>query len=446
MKKNILLVEDEKIMRVTLEDFLKLKGYNVCSFEKGKEALKTLQEQFADCVISDVKLPDIDGINVLEEVKKYDTNIPVILITAFGTIEKAVLAIKKGAFDYITKPFSLDEFSLIIERALENKRLKEENLALKRQIDSIFSPYNIVGESKKIKEIYEVAYRVADSDATVLITGETGTGKELIANIIHYSSARKAKPFIKINCSAIPTELMESELFGYEKGAFTGAYARKIGNFERADGGTIFLDEIGDMPLSLQVKLLRAIQDKNIQRLGGGESIKVDARIIVATNKDLYEEVKKGNFREDLFFRLSVIPIHIPPLRERKEDIPPLIDFFLKKYNAKYSKIVTLSQELKSYLLDYNYLGNVRELENIIERLVVLTEDGGKATLDKLSFKVDKNEHFEEDVVTLDEYLSRIEEGYIKKIIAHCDGNKSKAAQLLGISRKNLWEKLRKTK
>lgn len=442
MKENILLIEDEKIMRITIEDFLKIKGYNVYSVEKGKDALKILEEQPIDCVISDVKLPDIDGITILEEVKKYDANTPVILMTAFGTVEKAVLAIKKGAFDYITKPFSLDEFVLILERALETRMLKDENVALKRQIDSIFSPHNIIGVSKKVKEIYEIAYRVANSDVTVLITGETGTGKELVANIIHYSGIRKAKPFIKINCSAIPTDLMESELFGYEKGAFTGAYTRKIGNFERADGGTLFLDEIGDMSLSLQVKLLRAIQDKNIQRLGGGEPIKVDVRIIAATNKNLYEEVKNGNFREDLYFRLSVIPIHIPPLRERREDIPPLIDFFLKKYNVKYGKIVKLSQELKSYLLDYHYPGNVRELENIIERLVVLTEKGKEATLEKISL-IDKSEHIEE-IIPLDKYLSTLEESYIKKVIALCDGNKSKAAQLLGISRKNLWEKLKK--
>ncbi|GAB4435024.1 MAG: sigma-54 dependent transcriptional regulator [bacterium] len=440
----ILIVEDEKIMRITLEDFLKSKGFEVYTAEKIYQAIEIFNKKEIDCIITDVKLPDGDGITFLEEIKKKNPDIPVVVITAYGTIKMAVSAMKAGAFDYITKPFSLDEFLIILERAFELKRIKEENVNLRKKIDNLFSPYNIIGESKKIKEICEIAYRIADLDSTVLITGETGTGKELVANIIHYSGKRKDKPFIKINCSAIPAELMESELFGYEKGAFTGATSKKLGKFELANGGTLFLDEIGDIPLSLQPKLLRVLQDKVIERIGGIGSIKVEVRIISATNKDLLEEVKKGNFREDLYYRLSVIPIYVPPLRERKEDIPYLVEHFLKKYNSRFGKNVRLSRELMTKFFDYDFPGNVRELENMIERLVALANNNEELGVEALNSNFVKSERsFSSDILPLEEYISKVEKEYIHKVLSLCDGNKTKAAELLGISRKNLWEKLK---
>lgn len=442
--KTILIIEDEKIMRITLEDFLKSKDFDVYATDRGLEGIEIFKREEIDCVITDVRLPDIDGLSVLKEVKNTKPHVPVIIITAFGTIQMAVSAMKMGAFDYITKPFSLDEFLLVIDRAIEIKSIKEENINLKRKLDNIISQHYLIGESRQIKEIYEIACRIADLDSSVLITGETGTGKELVANIIHYGGKRKDKPFIKINCSAIPGELIESELFGYERGAFTGATSRKIGKFELANGGTIFLDEIGDFPLPLQPKLLRVLQDKVIERIGGLKGIQVDVRIISATNKNLLDEVKKGSFREDLYYRLSVIPISVPPLRERKEDIPYLVEHFVKKYTSRFGKEVKISKELISRLMDYNFPGNVRELENLIERLIALSDDKGEIKLQMLDIflRSDKREQ-ETGIMPLEEYINKMEKDYIRKVIALCDGNKTKAAELLGISRKNLWEKMK---
>lgn len=439
----VLIIEDENIMRITLEDFLKSKNFEVYTTDKGLEGIEILKKGDIDCVITDVRLPDIDGLSILNEIKNSNPNVPVIVITAYGTIQMAVSAMKMGAFDYITKPFSLDEFILVVEKAIEVKKIKEENINLKRKLDNIISHHYLIGESKQIKDIYEMAVRVSDLDSSVLITGETGTGKELVANIIHYGGKRKNKPFIKINCSAIPSELIESELFGYEKGAFTGATSRKIGKFELADGGTLFLDEIGDFPLHLQPKLLRVLQDKVVERIGGLTSIQVDVRIVSATNKNLLDEVKKGNFREDLYYRLSVIPINIPPLRERKEDIPYLIEHFIKKYKAKYSKEMKISKEFISRLMDYNFPGNVRELENLIERLIVFSDDKGEIKPQMLNMFLNNKKEQTNVIMPLVDYINKVEKDYIRKIIALCDGNKTKAAKVLGISRKNLWEKMK---
>ncbi len=441
--KRVLIIEDEKIMRITLEDFLKSKNYDVYTSENGLNGIDIFKREEIDCVITDVRLPDIDGLSILKEVKSIKPDVPVIIITAFGTIQMAVLAMKLGAFDYITKPFSLDEFIIVLDRAIELKKIKEENIDLKRKFDNIISKHYLVGESRQIKEIYEISNRIADLDSSVLITGETGTGKELVANIIHYGGKRKDKPFVKINCSAIPGELIESELFGYERGAFTGAVSRKIGKFEFADGGTLFLDEIGDFPLHLQPKLLRVLQDKVIERIGGNKSIQVDVRIIAATNKNLLEEVKKGNFREDLYYRLSVIPIYIAPLRERKDDIPYLVEHFIKKYNSRFGKEIIISKEVISKLMDYDFPGNVRELENLIERLVALSNKKDEINMDKLYLFLNLKEEPANDVMTLEEYINKVEKEYIKKIIALCKGNKTRAADMLGISRKSLWEKLK---
>ncbi|MFH1821736.1 MAG: sigma-54 dependent transcriptional regulator, partial [Methanobacteriota archaeon] len=324
MNKTVLLVEDDKIMRISLEDVLKGAGYDVISFETGTDALRAFKNSPFDVVVTDFRLPDLDGFDIVKEITKKQ-DIPVIMMTAYGTIKDAVEAMKLGAFDYLTKPFALDELLLLIERALMIKGLKEENIRLKKDINRCYSARNITGESAEIKKVFSLIEKVSAADATVLILGESGTGKELVATTIHYQSKRKDKPLIKVNCATLPEGLIESELFGHEKGAFTGAARRKPGRFEAADGGTIFLDEIGDLPLSAQAKVLRVIQERQFDRVGGTATLTVDVRIIAATNRALEEDVKAGRFREDLYYRINVIPIVMPSLRERREDIPPLI-------------------------------------------------------------------------------------------------------------------------
>ncbi len=439
MKETILLIEDEKLMRITLEDALKAAEYDVISFETGRDALNALRDNTFGVVVTDVRLPDIDGINILREITRTgDTQ--VIVMTAFGTIKDAVEAMKLGAFDYITKPFSLDEFLLLIERALEVKRLRDENIRLKKDLSRCYSFPNIIGESPEMKKIFSLIEKVSQSDSTVLLLGESGTGKELIASMIHYQGKRKDKPLIKVNCAAMPEGLLEGELFGHEKGAFTGAVKRKPGRFELASRGTIFLDEIGDLPLSTQSKILRVIQERQFERLGGTETLNVDVRIIAATNKNLEEEVKKGNFREDLYYRLNVIPITLPPLRERKEDIPYLIDFFLSKCMDKLSRNVRFSGEAINALLRYDYPGNVRELENIVERCVTLATTDIIQEDDLPSFifkKSDGKRHF-----SLSDAAAEAEKEHIIRVLGITRGNRTRAAEMLGISRKTLWEKM----
>jgi len=432
--KTILVIEDDRLMRITLEDSLRASGYNTLTCENLKDALAILQEREFDLIVTDVRLPDGNGMDILRDLK--DT--PVIIMTAFGTIRDAVEAMKLGAFDYITKPFSLEEFLLLVERAIEFRDMKLENRRLRQNLSNCYGLPSIIGESPSIKALISQIEKIANSDSTVLIYGESGTGKELVATTIHYLSKRRDKPLIKINSAAIPEGLVESELFGYEKGAFTGALKRKPGRFELANGGTLFLDEVGDLPLSAQAKLLRVIQERSFERVGGTETVNVDVRLIAATNKNLLEEVKKGRFREDLYYRLNVIPIMIPPLRERREDIPLLIEHFLKKYNSRLGKEVRLSKEALDALLSYDYPGNVRELENIIERVVVLSTDGVIKKED-LPFVSDKGE---DRLVTLSEVSQRAEKEYIEKVLRLTGGNKTRAAELLGISRKTLWEKM----
>lgn len=440
MKETILLIEDEKIMRITLEDTLKTAGYEVVSFETGREALNALRDNRFSVVVTDVRLPDIDGINILREITRTgDTQ--VIVMTAFGTIKDAVEAMKLGAFDYITKPFSLDEFLLIIERALEVKMLRDENIRLKKDLSRCYSFPNIIGESPEMKKIFSLIEKVSQSDSTVLLLGESGTGKELIASTIHYQSQRKDKPLIKVNCAALPEGLIESELFGHEKGAFTGAIKRKPGRFELANRGTIFLDEIGDIPLSTQSKILRVIQERQIERLGSTETITVDVRIIAATNKNLEEEVKKGNFREDLYYRLNVIPITLPPLRNRREDIPYLIEFFLRKSTQKLSRNIRFSAEAINALLRYDYPGNVRELENIVERCVTLAPNDIIQKDDLPSFIFEKSDS--KRYFSLSDAAAEAEKEHIIRILRITKGNRTRAAEMLGISRKTLWEKMK---
>ncbi len=439
MKGSILLIEDEKLMRVTLEDSLRSAGCDVLSFDTGADALDALKNASFDLVVTDVWLPDISGFDILREIM-LSKDAQVIVMTGFGTIKDAVQAIKLGAFDYITKPFALDEFLLLVERALEMKRLREENRQLRKDINRCYSVPNIIGESEEIRKVFSLIEKVSASDATVLILGESGTGKELVATTIHYQSRRKDKPLIKVNCAALPEGLIESELFGHERGAFTGAVKRKPGRFELANGGTIFLDEIGDLPLATQSKILRVIQEREFERIGGTGTLTVDVRLITATNKNLEEEVKAGRFREDLYYRLNVIPISLPPLRERREDIPSLIEFFLDKYNARLSKGVRFSKGAVEELLRYDFPGNVRELENIIERCMTLSASE-VITEEELPSFIRNGTPVEKDL-TLAQVSADAERTHIVMVLKSTQGNRTRAAEILGISRKTLWEKM----
>jgi len=439
MRETVCLIEDEKIMRVTLEDALKGAGYEVVSFETGAAGLEALRNAPCDVVVTDVRLPDMDGFDIVREITRQGGS-QVIVMTAFGTIKDAVEAMKLGALEYITKPFSLDEFLLLVERALELKRLKEDNIRLRKDLNRCYRTPNIVGESAAMKKVFSLVERISASDSTVLILGESGTGKELVATALHYQSPRKGKPLIKVNCAALPEGLIESELFGHEKGAFTGAVRRKPGRFELADGGTIFLDEIGDVPLSTQSKILRVIQERQFERIGGTATLTVDVRILAATNRNLEEEVRAGRFREDLYYRLNVIPLALPPLRERREDIPGLIEFFMDKYGKKLSKNVRLSGETVEALLAYDYPGNVRELENAIERCVTLSGSNviGKEELpDTVATR-----HQATDSLRLSDVAADAEKNHILEVLKTTGGGKTSAAKILGISRKTLWEKM----
>ena len=439
MKDTILLVEDDRLMRITVEDALRAAGYEVTAFETGRDALAALGEALFDVAVTDMKLPDLDGFDIVRAVSG-TRNVPVIVMTAFGTIKDAVEAMRIGAFDYITKPFDLEEFLLLVGRALEVKKLRDENLRLKRDIGKCYRTSSIVGESQVMKQVFSLVDRVAATDSTVLILGESGTGKELIASAIHYQGKRKDKALIKVNCAALPEGLIESELFGHERGAFTGAVKRKPGRFELADDGSLFLDEIGDLPPSAQSKLLRVLQEKTIERIGGTESIKVDVRLIAATNKDLEAEVKAGRFRADLFYRLNVIPITLPPLRERQEDIPALAAFFLERYSGRLGRTVRLSKEALESIMVHDFPGNVRELENVIERTVTLAASDVITRDDLPSFVLRKDNNGK--IPLLSEVSAEAEKEHILKILGVNAWSKTKAAEMLGISRKTLWEKM----
>jgi DNA-binding NtrC family response regulator len=442
MKHNLLIIEDDKIMRVTLTDYLRSKGHGVVACSLGADGIAGFDKGDFSLVISDVMLPDMNGLDILKKIKEKAPRAVVLIITAYGTIKDAVEALKLGAFDYITKPFALEEFNLIINRALEVKELRDENIRLKKNLSECFSFPNIIGDSPEMNNVYDLIGKVSKIDSTVFILGESGTGKELVATTIHYQSDRRKGPFIKVNCAALPENLIESELFGVEKGAFTGADRRKAGRFERADKGTIFLDEIGDLSAGVQTKLLRVLQDGSFERVGGTKTLKVDARVITATNKNIEEEIKEGGFREDLYYRLNVIPIRMPALRERKEDISPLIDSFLANYNCAFGKKVSLSSEAITALFDYDYPGNVRELKNILERLVGLASTE-VISIDSLPEHVAKQQGKMIANVSLAEVSAEAEKVHIMKTLKSAKGNKTRTAELLGISRKTLWEKIK---
>jgi len=445
---NILIIDDEKSQRDILQGYLAKKGYNVFTAESGSQGIKTINENLVDIVLSDYKMPEMTGLEILAKVSQINPEISFVIITAYGTVENAVNAMHLGAYDYLSKPVNLDELDLLIARIIEHKNLKSENELLKKQLYERYKLSSFISHSSKMEEVISVAVRVAESKATILITGENGTGKEVLAKSIHFISPRKDGPFVAVNIPALSETLLESELFGHEKGAFTGADKMRKGRFELADKGTIFLDEIGDIPLSIQVKLLRVLQEHQFERVGGTESINIDVRIIAATNHNLANKIKDGSFREDLFYRLNIVSIHIPPLRERKEDILPLIDFFLHKYSQENGKSnIEISKEAIDVLMKYNYPGNVRELENIIERAVVLARTNILATSDlPLTVKEVKYENQLPELGkgTLTEQVEALEKRLIYDALKESNGNQTKAGKLLGITERNLRYKLQK--
>ncbi len=444
MKARILVVDDEESIREFLEIMLRKEGYEVTSVEDGQVAVETIKKKSFDLVISDLQMPNMTGIELLRTVKDQQPDMLFMMITAFGTTETAVEAMKLGAYDYITKPFKIDEVRILIANALRSQNLEVENRTLKKELKKEYGFQNIIGNSDVMHRIYDLVRRVSQTPTNILVTGESGTGKEVVAKAIHYNGPLKDRPFVTINCGAIPESLMESEMFGHKKGSFTGAIVDKDGLFAVADGGTLFLDEVGELPLSIQVKLLRAIQERVIRRVGGVEDIKVDVRIIAATNRNLEEMVASGTFRQDLFYRLNVINIQMPSLRERPEDVELLANHFLKKYNERLAKTIGgISDEAMKMLKGYQYPGNVRELENIIERTVAL--EGGATILPESlppfvntpSGRKMASSHeiqVSEDGIDLDKVIGQIEKELLVKAIHTAGGVKKRAAKLLSIT------------
>jgi two-component system NtrC family response regulator len=444
----VLIVDDEKNQREMLVGFLNKKGYQSIGCKTGLEAISVIKEQPVDVVLTDHQMPEMTGLELLTSIKKINPEILVIVFTAYGTIEMAVQAMKEGAYHYLTKPVDLDELSVILKKGTDYLQLREENRELKRIMYERFSFDQIVSASSQMEEVLNLVTRVAQSDTTILIRGESGTGKELIAQAVHFHSLRSDRPLIKVNCAALPETLLESELFGYEKGAFTGALTLRRGRFEEADGGSIFMDEIGDISLSTQSKLLRAIQEKTFQRLGSNKTIETDCRILAATNRDLEKLIQDGTFREDLYYRLNVVPIFIPPLRERKEDIPKLVEHFLEKFSLKcHKQIRGITREARDILLKYNYPGNIRELENIIERAVVLTRH---EVIDEedLPIQIKRTSKEERTIESglLGSQMAASEQALIIKALENNAWIQTRAAKELGISERVLRYKMKKHK
>ena len=445
MKARILVVDDEESIREFLEIMLKKEGYEVTLAEDGRRAEELIKKKTFDMIISDLQMPNVTGIELLKFTKDYNADIVFMMITAFGTTETAVEAMKLGAYDYITKPFKIDEVRILINNALKSKQYETENIQLKKELSKENSFSNIVGNSPIMHKIFDLIKRISQTATNVLITGESGTGKELIAKAIHFNGPLKERPFVTVNCGAIPENLMESEMFGHKKGSFTGAHVDKMGLFEVANGGTLFLEEIGELPLNIQVKLLRAIQERVIRMVGGTEDIKVDVRIVAATNRNLEEFVKSGGFREDLYYRLNVIHIRSPSLRERREDITILAKHFLEKYSSRLTKSVkAISDDAMEILKKYDYPGNVRELENIIERTVAL-EAGATIlpeSLPPLVTTTSGNRRlasaYDIDVtdegLDLEKIIGQIEKEILIKAIHRANGVKKRASKLLGIT------------
>lgn len=446
----ILVVDDERSMRDLLSIMLKRDGYEVVVADTGDIALRALRDEIFDLVITDIMMPKVSGLDILKFSKEVAPETLVIMITAYASAETAVEAMKVGAYDYITKPFKIDEIKLVIKNALEKKFLKDENRRLKKEIAVRNGYEGFVGSSEPMKKVFALIAKVADSKSNILITGESGTGKELVARAVHCNGNRKDRPFVTVNCGALPEALLESELFGHMKGSFTGAIDNKPGLFEVADGGTIFLDEIGEMPLQLQVKLLRVLQEREFKRVGGTSDIKVDVRVIAATNKDLHSQVAKGEFREDLFYRLNVIPVHLPPLRDRRDDIPALVDYFLKKYGHA-GEPRRISPEALLRLKNCEWKGNVRELENVIERAIALSEEPliRSEHLPEPSSGCGNNVAISSVIssdhpVDLEKMVQDMEVEFLNKALETAHGVKTDAARLLGLSFRSFRHRLKK--
>lgn len=448
----ILVVDDEGRNREFLRELLEDEGFDVDTAKDGQEAIEVLENMDFDLVLTDLKMPRADGLSVLEGLRRINPQTVAIVFTGYGSIDTAVKAVKLGAYDYITKPLKIEEIMLVIQRALEHRKLSLENEMLRRQLKRKYKFDNIIGDSESMEEVFRLVEKIANTDSTVLIYGESGTGKELIARAIHFNSDRRERPLIPVNCGAIPEELLESELFGHEQGAFTGATRTRIGRFELGNGGTIFLDEIGDMSPALQVKVLRVLQEHEFERVGGMKTIKVDIRVIAATNKDLEKNVAEGKFREDLFYRLNVIPIHLPPLRARTSDIPLLVNHFVELYNEKNKHNVSgVTPEAMDLLMNYDWPGNVRELENMIERIVILKGEGttepgdlSEKVLASNSRSVHPRIQIPENGISFNTAVTEFERELILQALNRTNWVKNKAAKLLNLNRTTLVEKMKK--
>jgi len=439
----VLIVDDDHAHRTMLRTLLTGWGYAIVEADDGDVAIEMVHEQPFDLILMDIRMIKVSGLEALMKIKEFNPSIPIILMTAYSSVETAVDGLKKGAYDYLTKPLDFDELRLVIERAMDHTRLREENRLLRESLGVHFDRHNIIGRSAPMERLLETVGQVSLAEATVLITGESGTGKELIAGAIHFNSPRKDKSFVKINCAAITETLLESELFGHEKGSFTGADRRKEGKFRYADGGSLFLDEVSEMSVAMQVKLLRVLQEREFTRVGGNEVIKIDVRVIAATNKNLLEEIDTGRFRDDLFYRLNVINLNVPPLRERKEDIPLLAHHFLTMFSEKNNKqIQGFTPQAMDRMLKYEWPGNIRELMNVVERAVVLSRS---QYLDEHNLSLmEKPEFYSKEVVPGNTSLEEVEKATVLKTLEATGGNKSEAARRLGITRRTLHQKLRK--
>ena len=443
---NILIVEDEPKMRRLLEISLGEDGHNVHTAQDAETGLKYFQREPVDLIVTDLKLPGMNGLEFLQEAKRWNASVPIVVMTAYGTVETAVEAMKAGASDYVLKPFSMAEMKLVINKELDVQRMREENRSLREALGKRYQFQNIIAHSAKMQEVLAIVERVAGTNSTVLLGGESGVGKDLIARAIHQNSRRASGPFIKINSTAIPDNLFESELFGYEKGAFTGANSSKPGKFELADKGSLFLDEIGDVPAPIQVKLLRVLQEREFERLGGTKTLKVDVRLIAATNKDLRAALEQGTFREDLYYRLNVVPIDIPPLRDHKEDIPDLVNHFLQRFARENGTLKTITPAALKPLMDFHWPGNVRQLENTVERAVALSAgpviDASDISLD--SGVATQASAASTPILPEGMTLEQWEDEIIREALRRAEGNKSQAARMLGLSRNALRYRLSK--
>jgi two-component system response regulator AtoC len=449
---HVLIVDDDPQMQFFLKEALERQQYAVCVAPSAEAALESLKANKFDLILMDVRLPAMSGLEAVEEIQRLDRRTPIIVMTAHGTRDSALDAVRRGAYDYFTKPFSLDEMEIVVRRALERRRLQAELDRLSEQIASGRRRGRLLGSSSAMEEVFTLIDRVGPTDSTVLILGESGTGKELIAEAVHDQSTRRRKPFVKLNCAAIPETLLESELFGHEKGAFTGALSRKPGKFEQADGGTLLLDEIGDMTLSTQAKILRALQERELQRVGGTQTVSVDVRILASTNKDLDKGVREGTFRDDLYFRLNVVTINVPPLRDRREEIPELADHFLAEANQRLNRgILRLAPDTLAALMEYGWPGNVRELRNVIERAAVVN-DGEVLLMSSLPAALRSGESPVGSAarwealanLTLDEKVAQLERAFVVDALARAGGVQAAAARLLGVTERSVWHLVKK--